>query len=176
MVKYIILFFILLFNFTSNGQGAIEKKRKLNEKIFFGASLGFQFGDITAIEIAPTVGYIPITNLYVGLKGEYAYYNNNIYNYSTDIYGGSIFCMYDFYKSFLAYGEYELLSLETAYFDPSNYNGTNDRYLEHTPLIGGGYLQSLGGRSKIMLLVLWNLNESYKSYYANPVIKISFLF
>jgi hypothetical protein len=176
MKRLVILFFSIIVTSALFGQGAIEKKRKLNEKIFFGASLGFQFGDITAIEIAPTVGYIPVTNLYVGVKGEYAYYKDNTYNMSTDIYGGSIFCMYDFYKSFLAYGEYELLSLETAYFDPSNYNGTNDRYWEHTPLIGGGYLQSLGGRSKIMLLVLWNLNESYKSYYANPVVKISFLF
>jgi hypothetical protein len=169
---------ILLSSFiwTANAQGPIEKKRHLSDKVFFGAGVGLQFGSATAIELTPMVGYIPVTNLYVGVKGKYEYYKNNSYNFTTDIYGGSVFTTYAVFQAGLLYVEYEALSLETEYFDPLHYYGSYDRYWQHTPLVGVGYLQSLGDRSKIMLLLLWNLNDTYNSYYSNPMLRISFLF
>lgn len=176
----IILFGILLVASTIlNAQGAIEKKRTLSDKVFFGTGLGMQFGTITAIEVSPTVGYIPVNNLYLGFTGTYEYFKSNssaLGNFSTSIYGGSFFATYAFYMDFLIYGEYSMLNLESAYFKPTHIAGDKDRFWLSTPLIGAGYMQSLGGRSKLMFLLLWNLDETYGLYYDNPELRISFLF
>lgn len=176
MVKYLLIFFIAFSNIIANGQGAIEKKRHISDKVFFGLGLGLQFGTATAIDFSPMGGYKPIDNLYLGLKGKYEYYKDNNYDLTTSIYGGSLFGTYAFFESALVYAEYEVLNLETAYFDPLQVYSTDERYWQHTPLIGVGYLQSVGDRSKIMLLLLWNLNESYNTYYSNPILRVSFLF
>jgi len=175
MKKLILIIILILPAANIFAQGAIKKKHELSDKVFFGGGLGMQFGTTTAISISPIVGYKPIENLYFGLKGKYEYYKYSRYNIGTDIYGGSIFGMYLFYESIAIYGEYEMLSLESEYYNlyqPVN----NKRFWLKTPLIGGGYIQSLGDRAKIMLLVLWNLNDNYSYYYSNPIIRLSFLF
>ncbi len=174
MTKYLLLILIVLLNFFAIGQGDIEKKRQISDKIFFGLGLGLQFGSVTAINISPMVGYVPVDNLYLGLKGKYEYYKYGSYHSGTSIYGGSLFGMYSFFESVAVYAEYEALSLESVYFDPMQ--GDAGRFWLHSPLIGGGYIQSLGGRSKVMLLLLWNLNDGYNSYYSNPIIRVLFLF
>lgn len=179
ILRLLVILLLILTSIDLSAQGEIKKKRTLSDKVFFGAGLGMQFGTITAIETSPTVGYIPLENLYVGVKGTYEYYKDNRVsseNASTSIYGGSIFVTYAFFQNFLAYGEYEILSLESKYFDPNYLYGDDDRFLLKSPLIGGGYIQSLGGRSKVMLLLLWNLDETYGSYYNNPILRISFIF
>lgn len=178
-LRYIVVGFFVFFSYMAYGQGEIKKKRSISDKVFFGAGMGMQFGTITAIEFSPTVGYIPLDNLYLGVRGTYEYYKNNAAAYdnaSTEIYGGSLFATYAVYKNILAYGEYEILSLESAYFDPTYQPGSSERFLLKTPLIGGGFMQSLGGRSKIMLLLLFNLDETYGLYYDNPTLRVSFLF
>jgi hypothetical protein len=176
MVKYFIVFLMLCTGLSSMGQGAIQKKRRLNDKLFFGTGLGLQFGSNTAIEMTPMLGYQPVDNLYFGLKGKYEYYKNNNYNTATSVYGGSVFGTYAFFGAVLAYAEYEALSLESAYFDPLQVYGSGNRYWMNTPLVGGGYLQSFGGRSKVMILLLWNLNKTYDTYYSNPIVRLSFMF
>lgn len=176
MAKYFIVFLLFCISLSSWGQGAIKKEHKLSDKLFFGAGLGLQFGSITAIEITPMVGYKPIENLYLGTKGKYEYYKNNNYNTGTSVYGGSVFGTYAFFETVLAYAEYEALSLESAYFDPQHIYGSGERYWMTSPLVGGGYLQSLGGRSKVMILLLWNLNETFGTYYSSPIVRISFMF
>lgn len=175
MIKYILSFFIVLLGCTLYGQGGIEKKRNLSEKVFLGGGIGLQFGYVTAVEVLPIVGYRPIDDLYFGLKGKYEYFKHSSYPTGTTIYGGSVFGMYTIFDAMVAYAEYEVLSLESSYF---NYpvNMGEDRFLLQSPLIGGGFIQSLGGRSKILLLLLWNIDDSYTSYYSNPIIRVSFLF
>ena len=175
MTKYLVLILLVFFSFLTYAQGAIEKKRQLSDKVFFGGGLGLQFGTVTAVEIMPIIGYKPIDNLYFGIKGKFEYYKFRSDLKGTTIYGGSIFGMYSIFDVMLAYAEYEVLSFDKAYFN--NYPVNNgERSVLQTPLVGGGVLQSLGGRSKLMLLVLWNLNTTYSSYYSNPIIRLSFLF
>jgi len=173
----ILLSIVLIFSFYyATAQGAIKKKRQLSDKVFFGMGMGLQFGTYTAIELTPMIGYMPINNLFFGAKGKYEYYKNNNINAGTSVYGYSIFGTYAFFNSVLAYAEYEAISLESAYFYSSLVSPDGDRYWLHSPLVGGGVLQSLGGRSKIMLLLLWNLNQTYGNYYSNPIVRVSFLF
>ena len=176
MIKKFLLFIFVVISLLTNAQGDIKKKRHLSDKIFFGLNLGMQFGYVTAIDISPMVGYKPVDNLYLGLKGKYEYYKHSEYSTGTSIYGGSLFASYAFFESIIVYGEYEALSMESAYFDPYQMHGSGDRFWLQSPLIGGGYLQSVGGRSKVMLLLLWNLNETYSTYYSNPIVRVSFIF
>ena len=148
----------------------------MSDKVFFGGGLGLQFGTVTAIEVLPMVGYKPVDDLYLGLKGKYEYFKHSAYATGTSIYGGSVFGMYSVFNALVAYAEYEILSLETSYFDYYQANTSSDRFLLHTPLLGGGIMQPIGGRSKIMILILWNLDDTYSTYYSNPIIRLSFLF
>ncbi len=176
MSRFLIFISLLICSQVSLGQGAIKKTRSLSDKVFFGGGMGLQFGTLTAIEFSPMVGYTPVNNLYLGLKGKYEFLKNSNLDASTTIYGGSFFAMYAFYQSVVAYGEFEALNLESVYFDPLQIHGSRDRYWAKTPLIGGGFIQPVGERSKILLLLLWNIDESYGSYYSNPIVRVSFLF
>ncbi len=177
LMKWHRLFVLLVFlpNIVFS-QGAIEKQSRLSDKVFFGGGLGLQFGSITAVDISPMIGYKPYTNWFIGIKGNYQYYNNNTYHQSTQIYGGSLFTTYILFENVALYAEYEALSLESVYFDPSQLQSKNQRFWVHTPLVGGGFAQSLGQRSKLLILILWNLNETYYSPYSNPIIRLTYFY
>ena len=73
------------------------------------------------------------------------------------------------------HGEYEMLSLESQYFDLAN-PVPGERFYLHSIMVGGGVYMPMGSRSGFLLTVLWNLNESYNSIYGNPIIRIGFNF
>lgn len=168
-----LLFFgmMLLLVLQAFPQGAIKKQRKLSDKFFFGGGLGFQFGDIAAIEINPLVGYVPFNNTYVGLKGSYQFYKDNRFNESTDIYGGSLFGMYNFVDKVALYAEYEVIGLQTSYFTSLQSFTEKDRYWIHSPLAGIGFVQPINERSKMVLMLLWSFNDKAYSPYQNPLVR-----
>jgi hypothetical protein len=176
MKKLIVILIWLAFPVIVFSQGAIEKKSRLSDKIFFGGGLGLQFGTVTIVDVSPMVGYKPTNNWFIGVKGNYQYYNNNSIHESTQIYGGSLFTSYILFENVALYAEYEALNMETAYFDPYHTQSTNHRFWVHSPLVGGGFSQSLGERSKLLILVLWDLNNSYYSPYTNPIIRLTYLY
>jgi hypothetical protein len=69
--------------------------------------------------------------------------------------------------------EDELLSLESAVWDPQN---PSDRFTANTLLGGFGISQQLGRRSALNLMFLWTLTDSGYALYNNPEIRISFSF
>ncbi|MBI9068016.1 MAG: hypothetical protein JEZ09_12035 [Salinivirgaceae bacterium] len=176
MKRYILIICIQLISILMFSQGAIKKKRQLSEKVFFGGGFGMQFGSVNVVEVSPMVGYKPIENLYFGLKGTYQYYKRDIYNISTDIYGGSFFGLLSIFSNIAIYSEYEMLSLESSYFDFANMHTGKARFWEKSLLLGGGFVQPIGERSNMLLLVLWNLNDSPYSPYINPIIRITYLY
>ncbi len=175
MKKYLFFALWILIPIISFSQGAIKKKSTLSDKVFFGGGFGLQFGSSTAVEVSPMLGYKPYENWYLGVKGVFQFYKNNTYNQTTQLYGGSFFTSYVLFENIALYAEYEALSLETEYFDP-NYSQYSERFWIHSPLIGGGFVQSLGDRSKLLMLILWNLNDSYYSPYSNPIIRLTFFY
>lgn len=172
---YLLLFSVFLVCPLVNGQGAIEKKSKLNDKLFFGGGVGMYFGSVTSIDLSPMIGFKPTDKFYFGLKGTYQYVKDNNYNFSTDIYGGSIFGLYVFFDKVVAFAEYEVVSLESRYYN-TQIDPEDDRFWVDSPMIGGGLSQSVGSRSKVLILLLWNLNNSGSSPYSNPIVRVSFLF
>jgi hypothetical protein len=62
--------------------------------------------------------------------------------------------------------------LETKYFNPGIYV-KQDRFSLNNVLLGGGYRTSIGERSYLNLMILWNINDSPLSPYQNPIIRMN---
>ena len=136
------------------------------KRVTVGGGFGLTFGDLTIVEVAPTFGYFLTDNFIIGLRGNYTYYNDKIYNFSTTLYGGSLFTQYIFTDlPFIAHAELEVLNVED-FSDGSRVNIIN-------PYVGGGIKQKIGGNSYFYIIALWNLNETPESYslQPNPIIR-----
>ena len=158
------------------------------DRIFFGGNFGLMFGTVTNIEISPIMGYYLTPRLAAGAGIKFEYFRDKGYYapYKTTIYGGNLFSRYTIIKNLgeglniglntgiFAQAEYEALSLERAYFEPPY---TEDgRFIIHSVLVGGGLIQPVGRRSAFMITVLYNLNETARSPYSNPVVRVGFTF
>ncbi len=168
-----------------------EDPPNLKDRLFFGGNFGLSFGSTTSIIVSPLAGVHITPRLSGGLGLRYEYYKSNYPGYvpyDTHIFGGSVFSRFMVIQSIgeaiglgglntglFLQGEYEILSLESQYFDLSN-PSPSGRFNLHSVLVGGGLYQPIGRRSGFLITVLWNLNESYNSIYANPIIRIGFTF
>ena len=131
-----------------------------------GGGFGMTFGDYTIIDVLPTFGYFLTDELVVGLGGNYTYYEDKIFNFSTSLYGGRAFAEYIFADlPFIAHTELEVLNVENF--------GDGSRVTIINPYVGGGIKQNFGGRSYFYIIALWNLNETPESYalQPNPIIR-----
>lgn len=142
------------------------------DNLVFGGNLGATFGEITLVEVSPTVGYLFSENWLVGISTRYIYFEDRTFpsfTYKTNIYGGGVFSQYFFLENFIAHAEYELLNLE----DNSRF-GNGERINISSVFIGGGFRSDLGGNSFVSVLLLYNLNETTQSPYTNPVLRVGF--
>ena len=137
------------------------------DRVFTGGGLGLQFGQITLVNVAPYLGYKFTDKISGGLGVTYLYYRDNIYEYESSIYGGSIFGRYYLMNQLFLHGEYELLNLKV-------YNEFKKAYSrEFAPglLLGAGYSQSAGGKVTFNLMVLWDILENRYYPYKNPIFR-----
>jgi len=181
------------------------KPKNLNSfwrRISVGGQIGFQFGTVTGIVIAPDIKIRTIDQLYVGIRLMYQYYNyrnyylntqtNEFIDYNSNVFGGGIYLRYylrslfsNFFGNFFAHVEYEYLFYTRPFIkcDLSsggyildyygNYYIKGNEYVGiNSIFVGGGYSQPLGGRAFLDFMVLFNLNDSYISPYTNPIIRI----
>jgi hypothetical protein len=167
-----------------SGQNTKEQAPPIRERIFFGGSMGLQFGTVTDIQVMPMIGLWVLPRVAVAVGPNYRYYKDP-YN-QTALYGGNAYVQYALVRdigSVVPLGihigiflhlEDELLSLESAFWDPSNPAG--GRFAVNTVLAGAGISQPLGSRSSINLMFLWALNDSGFGLYSNPEIRVSFSF
>jgi hypothetical protein len=125
------------------------------DRVTIGGGLGLSFGTVTLIEVAPTFGYYLTDNFLVGIGGDYIYFSDDRANYSTSIYGASIFAEYFIQGTpIMLHVEPELINFEsTISAQPERINVIN-------MLAGGGIRQKIGGNSYVSILLLYNLTES----------------
>lgn len=177
MRRLLSLGFLLLFvvsgassqDSTDYVQPREERKapRPLKDRIWFGGGVGLNFGTVTAIQVAPMVGYFLDQKKKVssGVGITYSYYQDNRYNppYTSNLYGYRIFTRYRPINQFYVHGEF--LHLNAARY---NYFTDQDQriWIPHV-LLGGGYVQSLGGRSSIYIQILFDVLQDPNSLYAS---------
>jgi hypothetical protein len=184
IVLYIAFIFILLQASPISAQRVESDAPALKERLFYGGSLGLQFGGITDIQLSPVVGFWLLPRLSVAIGPNYRFYKD--YAGRTDIIGGSAYSQIVIIQDLnnliplgMHYGiflqaEDELLSLESLYwkFPPVK----SDRFYVNTPMAGAGLSQPLGRRASLNLVVLWALTESGYPIYSNPEIRVSLIF
>jgi hypothetical protein len=168
-------FILILLSFYAKSQEyEQENPKSFRDKLFFGGGLTLQFGTITQVGVSPQVGYYIVPRIAIGVGASYDYYKDSHFGISSSIYGGSVFTKIFIIQSLFLHGEVEVLNHE----DFSSYNASvnNSRIWDTGILVGGGYRQQLGGRAAINYMILWNINETSKSIYTNPIIRIGFNF
>lgn len=146
---------------------------QLDHRMVFGGSFGLQFGTQTIVDISPMTGYRLTKRLIVGVSPTYKYYSYVPFNssrLSSNVFGGGVFTRYYLIDQLFAHAEYEFLHYRSL-------NGTVKQYNDFKSLlVGGGYMERIGGNSYFTISVLWNLNDTYNSIYNNPVIRFGYLF
>lgn len=183
--KITILTICILFATISvtSGQKVKEQTPPLRERMFFGGNLGLSFGTYTNIHVTPIVGLWVLPRVAVAAGPNFTYYKDPYYE--TTMYGGNAYVEFvpvrdinnalqiGLHMGIFLHLEDELLSLESAVWDPQN---SSKRFSANTLLGGFGISQQLGTRSSINLMFLWTLTNSGYALYNNPEIRVSFNF
>jgi hypothetical protein len=152
-----------------------KKTKKHNGGFFFGGGLGGGYSTYSSyIQVTPIIGYRVTPKFYIGSRLTYMHqwykdYNNVKYNYN--IFGGSLFFRYLFWKSLYAQAEYEILSVPDYYAADANTNRA-----VNSLFAGIGFLQPVGGNAFFTVSVLYNFLEDKYSPYGNPLVRIGFGF
>ena len=199
-------FFILIYIGTSSAQDTIpslsSKPRRQDtfwKRVSVGGNLGFQFGSVTGITIAPEVQIRVVDQLHVGMRFIYQYFNSKNYFYDTknevymsyqaNVFGGGIYMRYylsslfdNFLGNLFAHVEYEYLAYKRPFVQDDNgsilgadnlyYHSGSDVVEFNSIFVGGGYRQPISNRVSMDFLILFNLNDSYNSPYSNPLIRL----
>ncbi len=150
-----------------------NKSRKNGSGLFFGGGIGGGYSTYSSyIQVTPIIGYSITPKLQVGSRLTYMHqwykdYNNVKYNYN--IFGGSLFLRYIFWKSLYAQTEYEILSVPDYYSTDANANRA-----VHSLFAGLGFIQHVGGSAFLSVSVLYNFLEDQYTPYSNPLIRVGF--
>jgi hypothetical protein len=146
------------------------------QRLTIGGNFAYQGGSQTAIDISPMVGYRFSEKFIGGIGGTYFFYQykGNGFNIQSSLYGGRVFAQYLVIPQAFLYTEQEMMT--TQYYD--QVDQTIKQKLLFNPLVGAGYRQSIGDRSGVNLMVLYNLNfQPNYSIYSSPwVVRVGFLF
>lgn len=150
-----------------------KPKTPLSDRLFYGGDLSLNFGDVTYIYLAPTIGYKITPKFGMGLGPSYSYLNDKRYagyHYETSTYGGRAFAQYRIIEQALLYTEYELVNAEVYNLLQTKLIRANIGSL----FVGGGYIAPIGANSNFTIMGLWNVAPSDYSYYENPIIRAGF--
>ena len=122
-----------------------------SERVIFGGGVGLGFGSYQDyIMISPSIGYMLTKKLMAGVNLTYQY---NKYKYYTpaitsNSYGGGPFARFMVYRGIFIQAEYEYL----------NYDLFETRQDYTSFMLGGGFIQPIGGKAAFYLSVLYNFN------------------
>ncbi|MCK4990078.1 MAG: hypothetical protein KAS29_06310 [Bacteroidales bacterium] len=189
-MKKIVLLMVLLVFACATGTWAQSEIPDRKGKLFLVPELWLSFGTNSYIEVAPLVGYHVNDRLSVGLGPHYIYQSQKAtpyypVSYQTHSYGLKGFARFalitnadqflpiNLFSDLFVHMEYEGMSLEKAYYYAPAYPD-DGRFIYQGFLVGGGFSQRVGMFNSVSFTVLWNLNESSRSPYSNPVFRIGF--
>ncbi|MCK5028685.1 MAG: hypothetical protein KAR57_03565 [Bacteroidales bacterium] len=193
--KYIVLLILqvlLLSNLQLYSQGKRKSQTKDTENkpyLFWGGALWAGIGTYTYVDVNVIFGSQLTDRLSLGIMGKYQYYKDKRAiggDFETNVYGGSLFSQYAVIKDFrnlfqvkghggiMAHAEYEFLNTKYNYLYFNVSDSEKGRYWLNNVLIGGGYFQHMGKRSKTFIVLLWNATKTVDNPYTYPQLRIGF--
>lgn len=153
-------------NDTTNYTRPAKERRPFSDRIWFGGGVGLNFGTVTAIQLDPLVGYYLDRNKRVssGVGLSYWYFRDNRRSpaFEQNAYGYRIFTRYRPIEQAFLHAEFLHLNAQRLI-------GTADQRMQRlwVPhlLVGGGYVQPLGGGSSMYIQVLFDVLQDPNSIY-----------
>jgi hypothetical protein len=131
-------------------------------RIYWGGTIGFNFGDYTRYSVAPLIGYRLTDKVSLGVKGVYEYIKDS--RYAEEVtghnYGGSLFGRYRPHRQFYLHAEGAYMSYEwqTAEFQ-------SEREWVPFLLLGGGFVQPISPKASAYIEVLVDVLQDSNSPY-----------
>ncbi len=180
MIRYasIALALLLSAGIQAQGEQKEEKKdeRTLRERLWFGGNLGLLFGNVTFIQIDPMVGYKvdPKGKYMVGAGPSYWHFADKRFvpPWTFTGYGYRIFNRYRVIEQAFLHAEFLHMNVDGA---RNELFGPLDQriWVPHL-LVGGGYMQSMGGGTGIFAQVLFEVLQDPNSLYygMGPIISV----
>ena len=135
-------------------------------RFFTGGGVGLQFGTLTAVELAPTVGYIVHRMFRFGITVNFSYFRDAYFQPALSSYywGGSFFIRFYPIRRLFIHAEIGGMN--------QPYGSDHERKWLAYPIAGIGYSQPLGNRVALTIRAMWNFNNDEYSIYGNPIIGI----
>lgn len=124
------------------------------DRLRLGGSFGLSFGTITNINLSPMAGINLTDKLTVGAGVTYMWFRSRLLNVNSSYYGGRTFMMYSVLPMVNIQAEYEVMNV--SYRNAQE----NVRKWIGSPMIGGSYVQPLGGRftRSVQMTLLYSVN------------------
>lgn len=141
-------------------------KASWTDRIWFGGSVGASFGDIDYIQVAPAVGISVTPKISTGLGLSWVRRDySGTPRLTTDDYGVDLFARYRIVPQ--AFGQIQYSYTDYEY--PLLAGGTADDSYSAV-LVGGGWVQPLGGRASFVLSALYDVtyDEDERAPYDGP--------
>lgn len=153
---------------NSTGGKSIQDM-SFSERLVKGGGLQAQFGNVTILEISPTLGYKMTEKWVAGVGANYLYFRQNYAGTisSFNVYGVRGFTYYQLLDNVIAYTELEQLSIPG--FNPLS--GQPERYSLVNHWVGAGFRQWMGPRVALDALLLYNTlyrQSNIYNIYASP--------
>lgn len=135
------------------------------ERLWFGGGIGLSFGTVTAIQLDPLLGVHldRERKASAGLGLSYTYFRDARYTppYELSAYGYRLFSRYRIFEPVFLHVEFLHLNVEPYYYFLENRGRI---WVPHL-LVGGGYMQSMGGNSSFYIQVLFEVLQDPNSFY-----------
>jgi len=147
---------------TSQPAPARAASRPAASPIYYGGTIGFNFGDFTRISVNPMVGYRVTPQLSAGVKVGYEYVRDKRFDetFTSHNFGGSAFGRYRFIPQLYVHAEFAYIGYDLPV-------SPTDSEREWVPflLLGGGYVQRISPKASAYVEVLFDVLQDSKSPY-----------
>ncbi|MFN3874840.1 MAG: hypothetical protein ACK4L7_02875 [Flavobacteriales bacterium] len=150
---------------TAIGQGWGEPPASWRDRLWYGGGIGLNLGTVTFIQLDPLVGYKVDKKgrASLGAGPSYWYYRDNRWAPPLESSGGGyrLLGRYRFIEQAFAHAEFYHLHIPKRSRIENQLTGA---WVPHL-LLGGGYVQRLGGRSSFFIQALWEVLQHPYSVY-----------
>lgn len=153
----------------AGSSGKSIEEMSFSERLVKGGGLQAQFGNLTILEVSPTLGYKLTKRWVAGVGANYLYFRENYAGIvrSFNVWGTRGFTYYQLLDNVIGYTELERLSVPG--FNPLS--GQPERYSLLNHWIGAGFRQWMGPRVALDALLLYNTlyrQSNVNNIYASP--------
>ncbi|MDR2980033.1 MAG: hypothetical protein LBV02_06310 [Bacteroidales bacterium] len=154
-----------------------ERKTSNRPRLMSGGNFGLQFGTHTAVSISPVIGIYPTDWLLVGVGGSYMYSYDNYYKLSSHVFGFTAFVQGLVFKQrLILYAGYEYVNYDYFYQHYTGGQIYKKRNDSHGLFLGPGYRQPISDNFAIYGLLLFDVIQTYDSFYGNPIIRMGVVY